>query len=61
MKSKSHQKLKQKENENAGKLKQLTLTETLVKEMEKTRNSAIYDFVYALVLSAEPICKANGP
>jgi len=29
--------------------------------MEETRNSEIYDFVYALVLSAEPIYKANEP
>ena len=40
----------------------MTLTETLViaKEIEKTRNSAIYEFVYALVLSTEPIYKTNG-
>lgn len=31
-----------------------------VKEREEKSESAIHDFVYALILSAEPINKANG-
>jgi hypothetical protein len=62
LQSKSHHKRKKEENERNMKSKQLTVAETIVrvKEREEKSESAIHDFVYALVLSAEPINKANG-
>jgi hypothetical protein len=62
LQSKSHNKRKKEENERNKKSKQLTIAETIVrvKEREEKSESAIHDFVYALVLSAEPIYKANG-
>jgi len=60
--SKSHQKRKSEENDRIKKSKQLTIAETTVrlKEKEAKSDTAIHDFLYGLILSAEPIRKADG-
>ena len=61
--SKIHLKLKNEEKERQKAGKQLTIEDMNVrrKETEEKRNSAMCDFVYALVLSASPIISKAGP
>ncbi len=61
--SKIHSKKKKEESDRQKAGKQLTINETLVKlrEKEVKAETAAYDFVYSLALSALPLNKSSGP